>query len=628
MKLNNLQKDLYIFFSIIISIIVATLLWEKISLPLNNTIEASGILVNEGYNPINDTLRYIFFISLPLIVFLFSNIWIKKKTINFTELIFEKEKVLKPIDNHSILLFITFLFIIFIFLEFFSINFNVAKLDHLHDGTLLSPSQNYLSTKNFWISSYLTHGGSDVFYTILIWKILGIESIGAARASSIFLILFLKILCILLSFQLTRITNLNNKTKILFFTIFTSVLISMSHFILQTYGHYFSYRDIYVIIFLIFFIELFITSKSRTVFTILISLVATVSILFHIDIGIYLNFILVAYCFYLLLAKKYNEILFIILSSIIFWTIAIGIIGFDEFKAFLENSKVIIASIDLMHGLKYPEPFFSIASDPNGARATRGLILQLTAGLFVLNYIIQDQYKLFDSKKVLFIFLFLLSFIMYKNALSRSDAGHIRMSNDLPILINCFFILNYFLIFCEKKNFLNKFLSKKYFFATCAFCLMVFYISNSGHYKFTNIKNFSSNFTNYIELSDRGFLDKKTIKLVNYYKEVTKSDVCVATISYDMDAINYLLKKPTCTTYWSSWLASPASSQKDYIRQLKKMDPQYILHQIHKVDELGNSSTKFDGLGIEERIEQIHSYIMINYIKYNELDDFIIFKKK
>ena len=79
MKLNNLQKDLYIFFLVIISIIVATLLWEKISLPLNNTIEASGILVNEGYNPINDTLRYILFISLPLIVFLFSNIWIKKK---------------------------------------------------------------------------------------------------------------------------------------------------------------------------------------------------------------------------------------------------------------------------------------------------------------------------------------------------------------------------------------------------------------------------------------------------------------------------------------------------------------------------------------------------------------------
>jgi len=36
MKLNNLQKNFYIFFSVVISILVATLLWEKINLPLNN----------------------------------------------------------------------------------------------------------------------------------------------------------------------------------------------------------------------------------------------------------------------------------------------------------------------------------------------------------------------------------------------------------------------------------------------------------------------------------------------------------------------------------------------------------------------------------------------------------------
>ena len=85
------------------------------------------------------------------------------------------------------------------------------------------------------------------------------------------------------------------------------------------------------------------------------------------------------------------------------------------------------------------------------------------------------------------------------------------------------------------------------------------------------------------------FLIKKTIKLVNYYEEVTKSDVCVVAISYDMDAINYLLKA-YLHYLLVLWLASPASSQNDYIRQLKKMDPQYILHQIHRVEELGNSS--------------------------------------
>jgi hypothetical protein len=73
MKLSSFQKNLYIFFSVVISILVATLLWEKINLPLNNITGAKGILVSEGYNPTNDTLRYIFFIAFPLIIFLFLN---------------------------------------------------------------------------------------------------------------------------------------------------------------------------------------------------------------------------------------------------------------------------------------------------------------------------------------------------------------------------------------------------------------------------------------------------------------------------------------------------------------------------------------------------------------------------
>ena len=60
MKLNNFQKNFYIFSSIIISIFIGALLWEKIILPFNNTIGARGALVTEGYNPTNDVIKYIF----------------------------------------------------------------------------------------------------------------------------------------------------------------------------------------------------------------------------------------------------------------------------------------------------------------------------------------------------------------------------------------------------------------------------------------------------------------------------------------------------------------------------------------------------------------------------------------
>ena len=64
MKLNNLQKNFYIFFSVAISILIVTLLWEKISLPFNNTAGTKGFLVSENYNPINDTIRFFFFYNI------------------------------------------------------------------------------------------------------------------------------------------------------------------------------------------------------------------------------------------------------------------------------------------------------------------------------------------------------------------------------------------------------------------------------------------------------------------------------------------------------------------------------------------------------------------------------------
>ena len=304
MKLNNLQKNFCIFFSVIISILIATLLWEKIVLPLNNISGAKGLLTSTNYNPTNDTIRYIFFIAFPLIVYLFSNQILKNKVIRIRELIFEKEE--KVINYHPILIILSFIFIIFIFLEFFSVNYSYSEhfMDHTHDGNYLTPTQNYWFTKNFWTSSHLTHGASDIFYPLLMWKILGVESVGAVRTFPIFLILFVKLLCVLLSYQLTKISNLSKESKILFFTIFTSILISMSNYTFLGASYYMSDKDIYIILFLIFFIELFIHSKFRSLFIILICLIATISVLLQIDKGAYINFILAFYCLYLLFAKK------------------------------------------------------------------------------------------------------------------------------------------------------------------------------------------------------------------------------------------------------------------------------------------------------------------------------------
>ena len=274
---------------------------------------------------------------------------------------------------------------------------------------------------------------------------------------------------------------------------------------------------------------------------------------------------------------------------------------------------------DLIHGIEYPKPFFSIGDNPDGARATKALLLQLIAGLFVLNYLISNKNKIFTSKKVFFIFLFLLSIVMYKNALGRSDSAHIRSTHDLPILINSFFILNYFLIFLEKKLSTKILGSTKTFLIASVVFLLINNIFIQNNYKIQNIKNFKKDLIGYINLKDAAFLDNNTIKLIKYYKKISEKDNCIENITYD-DAIPYLLKKSSCSKYWASWLASPIDVQKDYIREIKKTQPKYILYY--------SGNEKFDGLGIYDRIELVNSYVLSHYKKHREFEDYIILEKK
>ena len=170
----------------------------------------------------------------------------------------------------------------------------------------------------------------------------------------------------------------------------------------------------------------------------------------------------------------------------------------------------------------------------------------------------------------------------------------------------------------EKKVLVKRFLPNKTFFSLSVFSLIFYNVLNHNQYSFENIKNYKKNFINFINLEDEVFIDQKTIKIIKYYKQITEKDDCVENITYD-DAIPYLVKKPSCTKYWASWLASP-TTQKDYISRLKQIQPKYILYS--------SADIKFDGMGVYERIELVNSYVLSNYKKYDEIDDYVILEKK
>ncbi len=68
----NFQKfiNTYIFIGVILSVCLAKFFWGWIDIGYVKKFEIIGEYSKFKYNPINETIRYVTFISLPLIVYL------------------------------------------------------------------------------------------------------------------------------------------------------------------------------------------------------------------------------------------------------------------------------------------------------------------------------------------------------------------------------------------------------------------------------------------------------------------------------------------------------------------------------------------------------------------------------
>ena len=76
-----MKKICLIIFFTVTSIIFSTIIWESIILPYDNENQIYGEYFRLKYNPTNDTLRYIFFVLLPLITFFISYKFLYKESL-------------------------------------------------------------------------------------------------------------------------------------------------------------------------------------------------------------------------------------------------------------------------------------------------------------------------------------------------------------------------------------------------------------------------------------------------------------------------------------------------------------------------------------------------------------------
>ena len=603
----------YIFLAVILSVCLAKFFWGWIDIDYVKEFEIPGEYSKFKYNPINETVRYVIFISLPLIVYLICIIIFRRQEIKEIKEIFfyDNSKTFYVIKNNLLALFFL-IFLTLILLDFLSTNLPSQQIDIFHEGQWLTAGINYLKKGGYWTNSYITIGFFNEFFISLIgFKIFDIFSIGSSRFSILLLILFFKIFLIIFIYKLTVIQRMTENLKILFFVLISLIALSMTNNFGIVDDGILSYRELPLIIFLILLIPIISNEKMIIFYCFLIGSMSAISMLWGIDKGAYLNLTLAFLILFLVIKKDFKKSIWVIIGTIIGWILFYKIFGLEEFKSFLYNTKEIYQSMDWVHGIIHPEPF---SSDEHSARATKILLILIFSGLLTINLNFFRYKNISNESKILLIFILILSMITYKTALGRSDGPHIRSVTGLPMLLLCIIIINLFFDFILKnKKYLKIFKNITNFKNT----IILIVISSSifiifmSNFNFQNIINFKSRVKNYVSTSDEFFLAEHQKLLIKKYNNLTITDKCVQIFTYDV-AIPYLLKKPSCNKYFFLWNIGNKKNQNLFIESIENRKPNFIL-----LLDGGSEKLNYEKIPTffspSKMLPIIHNFIMENY---------------
>ena len=609
------KKIILIIFVVLTALLASTLMWDYISLPYNNKNQIYGEYAKLKYNPLNDSLRYIFFVILPLGAFFISyKILYKENLLSIRELINIKNINSNNNEETKTLNFLFYLIIVLIIAAFFSIDFNndyfYAKLDFYHEGTKLTPITNYQFKGGLWTSTFIEYGLFGNFYPIILNKIFKIISIGSIRFFDVTLLAFNNILLVLLSKKITESLTFNKNYKTYFFVFLSILSISLVDY---KYTH----TDIngkYFLV-LIFLYVFFILIKSENNYfypSFILGLFSTVSMFWYIDIGIYLNIFLILFLIYLLFRSEYLKIIFFLLGVFFSCLLIYVFLPTKEIVAFYETTKAIYLTINYIDGIIYPTPFISL-----DARSTRALIFIVITGILVIIFNFDRKTKVKPELKTFFSFVYLLNIITFSSAIVRSDSVHIKSAAG-PLLFLLYSLILYFVFnyLIEKNKFeSNYLLVKKVFRLLPAIILLInfFVITKYPISIKENIFLFKNK--KFILQNDKFFLTTDQIQMLNYYNELTKNENCIQLFTNET-AIPYLLGKPTCSKFYSMTMAASIESQNSFIKELKATKPKIILYDS---DDSVFNDTQY-------RLPKVLNYIKSNYTFHSKFKSWTFFK--
>ena len=569
------MKKIVPILSLTLTIIFCTFFWDFVSLPYDEGNTIKGEFYKNKYNPNNEILRFIFFVGLPLLVYLITFIKFNSSysLIHNKNFFLSREKLAESdLSKKTNLNYITIAFILFISFEFLTIDFNnyLGVVDVHHDGTFLTAPQNYIHKGSFWLSTFYDYGMLGNNIGLIFYKIFGEYNLGSIRLGTLILLYLNKVILIFLSRKIVLAAD-NIKLNELFY-----VLLTLAALFLSNYSDFdlssFSPRIFVLLLFILIAVYTFKVGNLNYKNLFLLGSFSTISIICYVDIGIYTNFLILLFGAYLLFEREYRLFVSLLLGSILSWILFIYFFSFDEFKEFLNQTKIILNVSGYLLGLEYPQPF-----SEGSTRFTKALLIIIFCGTLLINFLFNKKNFFNYNIKIILVILFLASCLVFNSALMRTDTPHIKYTSGFYLYLSIFFIYNF--IFTHGEKFLNNtsFLRNRYILII--FLSIIFFTTQEVNIKnSTIVLNSEKNIFALHKQKNEIFLTQEYKNFIKEFTILSKNDKCVLQLNDD-NALPYFLNKPTCTKYYVNALVLANHTENNFLIELKKSMPEYIVSE-------------------------------------------------
>ncbi|VAX34046.1 hypothetical protein MNBD_NITROSPIRAE03-129, partial [hydrothermal vent metagenome] len=601
MKQKSVIKYSVLFVLFFAGIAIGLLLWNRIELPFQNLWGVKGKLTEIQYNPANNVVRFAVLLLSPLLLLSIAYLLGRRK---LGDIIFTEAPSPAGGSSHGSRPPVKFLLpgLLIVFSIVVALNIPTfhasGKFDSFHEGETLGPAVSYMAGETPYKDFIFLHGlYENPLRSVIAFHFFG-RSIGSVRTLESIMKIAVFVLLSIFMLQLYRGRYLYSFTAVTILAfLHCSLMFHLPRLMLI------KTRDITVFLFLITLVMLQDIGKEQDyrikklfMAGFLFSFIPLASFGYSVDRGAFLfaAYLILFPALYLLYFYKVNLRRYFLFSSFLGLLSAVLLMGFLLHGGFTEFFRYVFLTMPrykgLMSGKVYPvfDKLFLAVSVLIAAN-TFWVVFKFMQELHLNNGRLRVSVRSFMEKYLLEFSMLILSLLLFRSALGRSDWPHVTYSLPVTYILSIYIVI---------KHYSHKFL-RGYAFTktyTCLLAAVVTVIFSLGIYQIYRGDQIKENFP--LGVKDSEIIPDNYKATISFLKNNLTPDESFFTMTAEASWY-YFIDRPSPCRFPVIIFAMPYFYQNEVVKELEKNNVKFVLYRN------SHRASRFDGFSNEERLPVI-----------------------